>query len=96
MSDSLQVTRIDSAASLEALNRSEIDIQISTAKKYPRIVNDSLGRIVALATVNPQTASECFYSLKRNGAEGVEFLRMWMCWQQTQEGRHSPVKGLNT
>lgn len=70
MSDSLQVTRIDSAASLEALNRSEIDIQISTAKKYPRTVNDSLGRIVALATVNPQTASECFYSLKRNGAEG--------------------------
>lgn len=70
MSDSLQVTRIDSAASLEALNRSEIDIQISTAKKYPRVVSDSLARIVSLATVNAQTASECFYSLKRNGAEG--------------------------
>ena len=68
--ETLEVTRIDSAASLEALNRSEIDIQISTAKKYPRVIDDSLNRIVALATVNPQTASECFYSLKRNGAEG--------------------------
>lgn len=70
MSESLQVTRIDSADMLAALNRSEIDIQISTAKKYPRDINESLGRIVALATVNPQTANECFYSLRRNGAEG--------------------------
>lgn len=70
MSESLQVTRIDSADTLAALNRSEIDIQISTAKKYPRDINESLGRIVALATVNPQTANECFYSLRRNGAEG--------------------------
>ena len=68
--ETLEVTRIDSAASLEALNRSEIDIQISTAKKYPRVIDDSLDRIVALATVNSQTAGECFYSLRRNGAEG--------------------------
>ena len=68
--ENLEITRIDSAASLEALNRSEIDIQISTAKKYPRVIDDSLERIVALATVNPQTANECFYSLRRNGAEG--------------------------
>jgi hypothetical protein len=68
--ETLEVTRIDSAASLEALNRSEIDIQISTAKRYPRVIEDSLQRIVALATVNPQTAGECFYSLRRNGAEG--------------------------
>ena len=68
--ETLEVTRIDSAASLEALNRSEIDIQISTAKRYPRVIDESLKRIVALATVNPQTANECFYSLRRNGANG--------------------------
>lgn len=66
----LEITKIDSAASLEALNRSEIDIQISTAKRYPRVVEDSLEKIVALATVNPQTANECFYSLRRNGEGG--------------------------
>ena len=69
--ETVEVTRIDSAAALEALNRSEIDMQISTAKKYPRMVGESLNRIVNLATVNPQTASECFYSLRRNGAEGA-------------------------
>ena len=67
MSD-LQITRIDSASSLEALNRSEIDIQISTAKQYPRDVSDSLNRIVQLGTVNAATAEECFYSLRRNGS----------------------------
>ena len=66
----LEVTRIDSAASLEALNRSEIDIQISTAKKYPRNVPASLEKVVALATVNPTTAAECFYSLRRKGTDG--------------------------
>lgn len=66
----LEVTRIDSAASLEALNRSESDIQIVTAKKYPRDVKRCLEQIVALATVNPATAAECYYSLRRKGADG--------------------------
>lgn len=61
------VIRIDSAASLEALNRSEIDVQISTAKRYPRVVGDALGRIEAIATVNQKTAEECFYALPRDG-----------------------------
>lgn len=66
MQDS-NVVRIDSAATLEALNRSEIDVQISTAKRYPRIITDSLNRIEAIATVNQKTAEECFYALPRDG-----------------------------
>lgn len=65
----LEVSRIESAASLEALNRSEIDIQIATAKKYPRRVNECLNRITDLATVNQATAAECFYSLRRGKGE---------------------------
>lgn len=65
----LEVSRIDSASSLEALNRSEIDIQIATAKKYPRVVNDCLKKIAALATTNQATAAECFYSLRRGKGE---------------------------
>ena len=56
---------------LAALNRSEIDIQISTARSYPRNVDESIRKIVSLATVNPQTANECFYSLRRGGGEGA-------------------------
>lgn len=66
MQDS-NVVRIDSAATLEALNRSEIDVQISTAKRYPRVITDSLNRIEAIATVNQKTAEECFYALPRDG-----------------------------
>lgn len=61
------VVRIDSAAALEALNRSEIDVQVSTAKRYPRVIDDSLKRIEAIATVNRETAEECFYALPRDG-----------------------------
>lgn len=61
------VIRIDSAATLEALNRSEIDVQISTAKRYPRVIDDSLKRIETIATVNQKTAEECFYALPRDG-----------------------------
>lgn len=70
--ESLQVTRIESASSLEALNRSEIDIQIATARKYPRDVSLSLGRIVELGTTNSATAEECFYSLRRGGRGGED------------------------
>ena len=68
--ESLQITKIESASALEALNRSEIDIQISTAKQYPRNVDESLRRIVALGTVNAATADECFYSLRRGKSDG--------------------------
>lgn len=68
--DTLQVATIQKAEALEALNRSEIDMQISTAKKYPRDITASINKVIALATVNEATAEECFYSLKRRGNDG--------------------------
>lgn len=66
----LQVTQIQRADTLEALNRSEIDIQISTAKQYPRSVELATRRILDLATIDEETAQECFYSLRRGKGEG--------------------------
>ena len=68
--ETLQVTTIQKAEALEALNRSEIDMQIATAKKYPRNITASIDKVIALATVNETTAEECFYSLKRRGNDG--------------------------
>ncbi len=65
-----QITRIDRAEAIEALNRSEIDIQIATAKKYPRDVQQSINRVRALALQDEDTAQECFYSLRRSGQDG--------------------------
>lgn len=72
--ETLQVTQIQRADTLEALNRSEIDIQIATAKRYPRSVKESTERILSLATQDEETAQECFYALRRNGNAGSSLI----------------------
>lgn len=65
------------SGALSELNRSEIDIQIATAKLYPRDLKRVLGNIRALATMDEETAEDCFYALKRgygNDASLIEGL----------------------
>jgi hypothetical protein len=50
---------------LEAVARAEIDIQVATAKQYPREVKASVARALEMATATPDIAAECFYVLKR-------------------------------
>lgn len=59
-----QVT-VQTADALEVLNRSEVDMQIATAKRYPRDLNKALNQIKMIAAHDPQTAAECFYSVPR-------------------------------
>lgn len=54
-------------ASLEAVDRAAIDIQVSTAKEYPRSVDRSLKEALTLATMDEDTAASMFYSLPRGG-----------------------------
>lgn len=61
----MEVTVINQAEMLSAINKSEVDIQVSTAKAYPRDVEQSLARIKQLATIDNETAENCFYALKR-------------------------------
>lgn len=67
--ETLQVTQIQRAETLEALNRSEIDIQIATARRFPRSVEQSTRRIMELAASDEEVAQECFYSLRRGKGE---------------------------
>jgi hypothetical protein len=55
---------------LEALTRSEVDVQIATAKKYPRSVQNFKMQAESLATLDPQTAEECSYRLERRSGDG--------------------------
>lgn len=57
---------------LSALNRSEVDIQIATAKQYPRDLQATLNKIETYATMDKETAEDCFYVLRRKGARGQE------------------------
>jgi hypothetical protein len=69
--------QIIAADAIEAINRAEVDIQISTAKKYPRDLKRVLNQIETLATLDTETAEDCFYALKRgqgNDAKVIEGL----------------------
>jgi hypothetical protein len=50
-----------------SLSRAEIDIQISTARRYPRSIDRAIKNICALATLDDLTAEECIYALPRGG-----------------------------
>lgn len=53
--------------SLEAQTRGEVDVQIATAKRFPRSVRDFIQQAESLATLNAEVASSCFYALPRDG-----------------------------
>ena len=58
---------IGSSAALEAINRAEVDIQISTAHKYPRDLKQVRQKILGTATLDNATAESCFYAIPRDG-----------------------------
>jgi hypothetical protein len=49
------------------LNKSEIDMQIATAHKYPRSIKRFRDEALAMVTLNENVAQECIYSLPRAG-----------------------------
>lgn len=68
-----EVIEVKSAEMLSAIDRAEIDVQIATAKQYPRDLARVLNNIRTYGQMDVETASECFYSLARgaNPIEGV-------------------------
>lgn len=65
-----EIIQIQQAEMLQAINRSEVDMQVSTAKQYPRELPKVLNQIATYATMDTETASECFYVLRRQGDNG--------------------------
>lgn len=63
----VEVMQVNNAESLAALTRSEIDVQIATAKQYPRVLSQVLNNIETLATMDEEIAGSCFYTLRRQG-----------------------------
>lgn len=48
-------------------DKAAIDVQISTAKAYPRTVRRSLENALAIVTIDSTTAQSCTYSVPRGG-----------------------------
>ena len=76
------IIEIKQAEMLAGITRSEIDIQIATAKQYPRDLNTVLNKIATYATMDRETAEDCFYVLRRKDANGND---------NTIEGLLAPV-----
>jgi hypothetical protein len=53
--------------SLVQITKGEVDMQVSTAKQYPRSVKQSIDDAVGLATIDKRTAESCFFALPRGG-----------------------------
>lgn len=60
-------TTLDGGGALAALNRSEIDMQVATAKRYPRSMATFKKQAVEMACLDEETAGTMFYALKRGG-----------------------------
>lgn len=55
------------AALLPASDGAGFDVQIATAKRWPRSIDRSLKQALTLATLDEQSAQSCFYALPRAG-----------------------------
>lgn len=67
------IIEVKSVDVIQAIDRAETDVQVATAKQYPRDVAKVLNTIRTYGQMDIDTAQECFYSLARAGSpiEGV-------------------------
>jgi hypothetical protein len=52
-------------SALEAITKAEVDLQISTAKRYPRSLTEFKRQALSLATISEEAAASCIYKLTR-------------------------------
>lgn len=52
---------------LDELERANVDVQVSTAKRYPRDMMRSVNNSIVMATMNEEVARSCGYALPRGG-----------------------------
>src|SRR3990167_477260 len=62
--NSIQIVAQDA---LSLITKAEIDLQISTAKAFPRSLKIFLDKALSMATLNEDIAASCSYSLPRAG-----------------------------
>lgn len=60
-----EIIQVAQADMLGAITREEVDIQISTAHAFPRDIQRVLNQIQTYATMDIETAEDCFYALRR-------------------------------
>lgn len=67
MDTPIEAEVLPALGALEQLTRGEIDVQIVTAKRFPRSIETFKKRALSMATLDVETAAACFYVLPRGG-----------------------------
>ena len=64
-----QVARGDaqSVIQMDAIEKANVDVQVSTAKQFPRNVTRAIQNSIVMATIDPDTAQMMRYALPRGG-----------------------------
>ncbi|MDR0288255.1 MAG: hypothetical protein LBI03_11210 [Clostridiales bacterium] len=70
----MEIVEIKQSEMLNAINRAEVDIQIATAKQYPRDIHKVLNTIATYATMDTETAEDCFYALRRGRGDDAQVI----------------------
>lgn len=65
--EEIVVTELQNTDVVYSQDKATIDMQISTAKAYPRNVKKAIDNSIILVTMDVETASTCSYSLPRGG-----------------------------
>lgn len=69
-----EIIQIQKAEIVQAQEKAAIDVQIATAKAYPRHLPTVLNKIQTYATMDEETAEDCFYALRRAGQGGQQLI----------------------
>lgn len=52
---------------MDAVEKAQVDVQVTTAKAFPRNLKNVASKAIQLVTMNEETASTCSYALPRGG-----------------------------
>lgn len=67
--ENISTVEVVSSDALSLITKAEIDVQISTAKAFPRSLKMFLDKATGMATLNENIASSCRYALPRGGKD---------------------------
>ena len=65
--ENVQIQEVNAVELLEAQEKASFDIQVVTAKKFPRDIRKARDNSIVIATMNDETAKSCGYALPRAG-----------------------------
>ena len=65
--DEIVISETTNTDVIYSQDKAAIDMQISTAKAYPRNITRSMNNAIAIVTIDKETAATCTYSVPRGG-----------------------------